>query len=123
MNVGEFPTFHYRATLVRVVDGDTIVVNADLGLSTYRRISLRIAGINTPEINKGSASEIEAGIDARDALLDIVPVGTPLWIKTYKDRRSFDRYVADVFVSITGGELVDVAQMMVDAGHAVRVAA
>ena len=44
------PAYRYRAKLVRVVDGDTIDLDIDLGF--YIRITerVRLEGVNTPEI-------------------------------------------------------------------------
>lgn len=42
--------YEYRASLVRVVDGDTIDVDVDLGMHVHTRARLRLIGVNTPEI-------------------------------------------------------------------------
>jgi len=100
------------------VDGDTIVVHLDLGLRVYTEVSLRIAGINAPEINSGDAASRARGMAARDFLAHYE--GWPVVLRTYKDKQSFNRYVADVYVRDTG---VSLADLMVEAGHAVRVTA
>jgi hypothetical protein len=44
-------TWTVPATVVRVIDGDAIVVTLDLGWRVYRNEEhIRVAGINTPEI-------------------------------------------------------------------------
>lgn len=44
--------YAYDAYVVRVIDGDTIEVNIDLGMWTWSHgIVLRMAGINMPEMN------------------------------------------------------------------------
>ncbi len=35
---------------IRIIDGDTIVVQIDLGFNIYKRVHLRLAHINTPEV-------------------------------------------------------------------------
>ena len=42
--------WHYRALVVRVVDGDTIIVFADRGLHNYSTMKIRLAGIDAPEL-------------------------------------------------------------------------
>lgn len=42
-------TYYYNAKLVRVVDGDTVEADVDLGFDTHQRVMLRLAGIDTPE--------------------------------------------------------------------------
>jgi micrococcal nuclease len=41
--------FHYRAKLLRVVDGDTIDVSIDLGFRTHCSQRLRLVEVDTPE--------------------------------------------------------------------------
>jgi micrococcal nuclease len=43
------PAYQYRAQVIRVVDGDTIVVQVDLGFKTFVEKILRLARINAPE--------------------------------------------------------------------------
>ncbi len=57
--------YEYRARIVRVIDGDTVEAEVDLGFHISSRMMLRLFGINTPEI-KGSTKP--AGLSARDYL-------------------------------------------------------
>ena len=41
--------YHYKAVLVRVIDGDTIDVDIDLGFSLTKKERVRLAVIDTPE--------------------------------------------------------------------------
>ena len=41
--------FCYNAKVLRVVDGDTIDVNLDLGFDIWHKTRVRLAGIDTPE--------------------------------------------------------------------------
>lgn len=99
------PTYRYRAVLVRVIDGDTLEVDIDLGLYTWvRRQSLRLADVWAPELDAAT------GIAFRDRVASHLPVGTPLVIETHKNRRqddarSFTRWVAEVWVASTGVHL------------------
>lgn len=40
----------FIAKVVRIIDGDTIVVEVDRGFDDYSKKRLRLAGINTPEM-------------------------------------------------------------------------
>lgn len=42
-------TWHYPATVDRVIDGDTVVVKADLGCAPYPVTSVRVGHVNAPE--------------------------------------------------------------------------
>jgi micrococcal nuclease len=42
--------YEYNCTIVRVVDGDTVDVDIDLGFDTWRRGErIRLYGVDTPE--------------------------------------------------------------------------
>lgn len=58
--------YHYKATLLKVVDGDTVWLRIDLGFELFKECSCRLYGINTPELRK--KDEKEAAIKAMDYL-------------------------------------------------------
>ena len=105
----------YRARFVRAVDGDTIEVLVDLGLRVSSTIRVRVADINAPELR---GAEKELGKAARDWVQNYLADETWLLIRTRKDKRSFNRYVADVWRASDGKYL---QAATVEAGHAVWV--
>ena len=52
----------------RVLDGDTIDVTIDLGFDLYKKESVRIAGVDTPEKRTRDLEEKALGIDATNWL-------------------------------------------------------
>ena len=115
----------FRAQIVSARDGDTVVALIDQALNTYRTLALRVAGVDAPEIVGGTA-ESQARATAARAWVDANVVGRWALVRTYKSRTgrervSFDRYEADVTVCEAGPEW-DLADELVRAGHAVRVA-
>lgn len=64
--------FHYRATVDRVVDGDTIDVTLDLGFDIYHRGRVRFHGVNAPESRTRDAVEKQAGLAAKRYVEDWV---------------------------------------------------
>jgi len=82
----------YRADNPRLVDGDTLDLDIDLGFQTWSRRRIRLASINTPE--PGSAK----GRAATSAVLRHLARAEVLVIKTEKvDLHG--RYVGDIFLS------------------------
>lgn len=80
--------YEYSATVISVYDGDTITVSVDLGFHISQTMSVRLARINSPE-----------GLEARDYLRSILPVGTRVTLVTHKDgREKYGRYLADVYL-------------------------
>ncbi len=105
----------FRSVIKHITDGDTLDLFVDCGFNTYVYLTVRVMGINAPEINRGTEEEREAGKAAKEYLQSIAPVGTQCVIRTDKDRQSFGRYSASLLLA--GG--TDVASAMVEAGHAV----
>jgi len=57
--------FHYRCTLRRVVDGDTIDVDIDLGFNIKYSERVRFLGVNTPESRTRDLEEKKRGLAAK----------------------------------------------------------
>lgn len=124
------PAYRYRATARRVKDGDSFVADVDLGFYAALAVHVRLRGVNAPEMVGETA---DAGTAAREFLrglvtvevlahTDVIPLAVrkPLLLESYKDRRSFERWVCDVWVE-DDGAIASVGDIMVKAGHAVRV--
>ena len=54
--------FHYKATVERIIDGDTIDVVLDLGFDIHMKARIRFAGVNAPESRTRDPIEKEAGL-------------------------------------------------------------
>lgn len=88
--------YEYRAIVTKVYDGDTVTLDIDLGLGVWvRDKSVRLAGIDAPEVR---GPEREVGLDARDALKDLI-LNKEVKIKTYKDKKGkYGRYIVDIYL-------------------------
>jgi len=106
--------YEYQATLVRVIDGDTIEVVIDLGFHVAVRQTVRLAGINCPE------RSTDAGKQATRAVEEwFANQGSRCVINTRKaegEQEKYGRYLAQV-VSRHGADLV---ADLIAGGHAVR---
>lgn len=93
--------FHRNAILVRVVDGDTLDVEIDLGWSMKLKERLRLEGVNTPEV-RGNA-ERDAGKWVKRKVEKILKKGTALIItsmaydRTGNVRGKYGRTLAVVY--------------------------
>lgn len=103
-------TYEYRHVVIeRVIDGDTLALEIDLGNKLHWRDSFRLNGIDTPE--RGQPGYTEA-IDHLKRLL-LMPLSR---IETHKPDK-YGRWLVDLWVDIDGGTL-HVNRMMVADGHA-----
>ena len=105
----------YPAEVVRVIDGDTIVADIELGLGVVLSDQyIRLYEIDTPEI---TGEEKEQGMRARDYLVERLSSGEleiemrPEWDQTGKG--SFGRWLGIVYI---GG--VDINAEIMEKGHA-----
>ena len=73
--------------VVRVVDGDTIDLNIDLGFSLTKKERVRLAGIDTPESRTRDLEEKKLGLEAKEFLERRLSDGVDsgLRVKTEKD--------------------------------------
>lgn len=107
----EFPSipqdrFFRSAKVIRIVDGDTLDVQLDLGWSLDLKERLRLEFVNTPE-TRGDA-ERAAGRWVKGKVADLLQVDTPLIItstsydRTGRVRGNFGRTVALVYHAAEG---------------------
>jgi micrococcal nuclease len=81
--------YTYKAIVVRIVDGDTMDVDLDLGFYMRTRQRLRLARIDTPERGQ------EGFTEATDRVKELCPVGSEVIVSTSKTG-GFGRWLAEV---------------------------
>lgn len=109
----------FRGVVDYVFDGDTLKACIDKGHGDYPFLDLRLRDVRCAEVD--GADKVR-GAAARDFLLTIAPVGTPLLCRTYK--ASFDRFVADVWLyhPETTEQWVEPGRLLYLAGHSATFA-
>lgn len=108
--------YEYLATITRVVDGDTVHAAVDLGFDEWRNMTLRLYGINAPEM--GTPEGQAAKVYLISLLADYDASWLPVLMTTHKDKREkYGRYLAELFLE---GETASVNEQMILGGHAVR---
>jgi endonuclease YncB( thermonuclease family) len=79
-----------NATVVRVIDGDTLEADLDLGWRHTWRSSVRLAGLNARELRD------PGGPEARDHLARLLPPGTQVVLRSI-ELDKFGRSLATVW--------------------------
>jgi endonuclease YncB( thermonuclease family) len=102
-------TWSYPAVVVRVIDGDTVRLDLDLGLHIWRTDNCRIAGMNAPEMNTPEGKAAKADAEA------MLPIDAHVLFVS----RQLDKYGRPLGDLSRNG--VDFATAMIAAGHAVRI--
>ena len=87
--------YEYSCVVRKCVDGDTIDVDIDLGFQCwlcYQRV--RLYGVDTPESRTRDMVEKKFGKLAHQFVLDFMPVGSRVILKTMK-KGKYGRYLGD----------------------------
>lgn len=80
--------FCYKATVVRVVDGDTIRIDIDLGFDiVLKNQSVRLYKVDTPESRTTDLKEKAAGLLAKNVVKNFIDQGSKVIIKTSLDTK------------------------------------
>lgn len=117
--------YEYAATVEKVVDGDTIDVTIDLGFKTWKKVRVRMQGINTPESRTRDLEEKERGLAAKARLQEILEYNDNQCILKVSGLGKFGRALATVHVrtlspiATEGLTLINVNQQLIEEGHAV----
>lgn len=83
------------AQVLRVLDGDTFVAEALVWPGHSVRVSVRIRGIDAPEMRSRCAAEKEAALEARAALARLLGDG-PVTVSNIGGAKYYGRVLADV---------------------------
>jgi endonuclease YncB( thermonuclease family) len=91
--------YEYPCKIVRVVDGDTVDVDIDLGFSHWiHNERIRLYGVDTPECRTTDAEEKAAGILAKDFVKNCLHVGGTYRLQT-KEKGKFGRYLGTIYLT------------------------
>jgi micrococcal nuclease len=69
--------YWYRGSVVKIIDGDTLDIDIDLGFDIWHSIRVRLNGLNAPETRTSSVEEKEAGLRSKE------------FVKTWLDNRGY----------------------------------
>lgn len=123
-DVNDRDLFTYTGSVIRVIDGDTFVASIDLGFGFTTVQTLRLRGLDAPEIISSEGREAKEFLEDKLGLSkaisesEIASLRAPrvarndILIRTSKSDK-YDRYLADVFVD---DEYVN--QTLIEEGHA-----
>lgn len=108
--------YHVK-NLSKVVDGDTIDVDIDLGFDISFSSRVRLAGIDTPESRTADKAEKALGLEAKEYLKYKLKDAKSIVIKTEKmdSSEKYGRILGWIFVD---GQEVSVNQQMINDGYA-----
>ena len=108
---------YYVKKVTRVVDGDTIDVEIDLGFDISFSSRVRLAGIDAPESRTRDKMEKALGLEAKAYLKREIDAAKTVVIKTEKmdSSEKYGRILGWLFLD---GSEVSMNEKMIEDGHA-----
>lgn len=88
--------YTYKATVVRVIDGDTAELIIDLGFTVQWKSTCRLYGVNTPELRSKNADEKAKASLAKEFTKANLNEGAIVIIKS-KDLDKYGRPLVDIY--------------------------
>ena len=111
--------YEYRIKIVKVVDGDTVDVDIDLGFGmTYKKQRVRMMGIDTPESRTRDLVEKQFGKASKKHIKKLLESADKLTLVSH-DKGKFGRILGEIFAHYNDGHPVygneiSVNQQMID---------
>ena len=105
--------YEYNVSITKVVDGDTVDVDIDLGFGmSYKKQRVRLMGIDTPESRTRDLVEKLFGKASKKHLKELLSEGN-ITLRSH-DKGKFGRILGELFIND-----ISINQKMIDDHHAV----
>jgi micrococcal nuclease len=110
----------YRCKVIKIIDGDTVDVDIDLGFGVWmRKQRIRMYGIDTPESRTRDLEEKKYGLAAKEFLTGMLDDPKGIILKTHKDGKGkFGRILGEMWRTSDFADQ-SINDYMIDKHHAV----
>ena len=116
--------YNYNAKCIKVVDGDTIDAEIDLGFDIKVTKRIRLGGINAPESRTRNKVEKKLGLAAKERLKEILEGAANCFELESKELGKFGRVIGKLHIDkIAGKDVITkvcVNDCLVKEGYAVE---
>ena len=113
--------YTYKIKLDRVVDGDTIDAEIDLGFDVKIKKRIRFMGINAPESRTKDLEEKAKGLAAKDRVKQLLEGCENITLKSHGVGK-FGRCLGEIFLDMVDGQdkitLESLNELLIKEGHA-----
>jgi endonuclease YncB( thermonuclease family) len=115
--------YNYKISPLRVVDGDTIDAEIDLGFDVKIKKRIRFMGINTPESRTRDLEEKARGLAAKDRVKALLEGCDNITLNSHGVGK-FGRCLGEIMLDKVDGQdkltLVSLNELLINEGHAVE---
>jgi micrococcal nuclease len=109
--------YQYKAKVIKIIDGDTVDVDIDLGFSVIlAKQRIRFYGIDTPESRTRNKEEKVRGLLSKEFVISKSPVGSYIKLVSH-GKGKFGRILGELYE--LDNDLVSINQQMCDEAYAV----
>ena len=113
--------YTYKISPLKVVDGDTIDAEIDLGFDIKVKKRVRFMGINAPESRTKDLEEKAKGLAAKDRVKALLDGCDNIQLKSHGVGK-FGRCLGEIMLDIVDGQekltLVSLNELLINEGHA-----
>ena len=93
--------YRYHAICTKVIDGDTIKADVDLGFRIKVSTTIRLLGIDTPEVRTKNLSEKERGLKAKKYLKDLLKQNKNIFTLESVSVDKYGRCLGTIYINNT----------------------
>jgi len=113
--------YTYRCKVVKIIDGDTVDVDIDLGFGVWlKKERIRMYGIDTPESRTRDLDEKKYGLLAKEFITRMLDDEGGIILKTQKDAEGkFGRILGELWRTTNYADK-SINEYMIEKHHAVR---
>ena len=115
--------YNYKIRPVKIIDGDTIDAEIDLGFDIKTKKRIRFMGINTPESRTRDLEEKARGLAAKDRVKQLLDGCDNITLNSHGVGK-FGRCLGEILLDKVDGKekmtLVSLNKLLVNEGHAVE---
>lgn len=118
-----FSMYTYNIKLDRVVDGDTIDANIDLGFDIWVKKRVRFLGVNTPETRTKDLEEKAKGLAAKERVKQLLEGSNTIQLNSHGVGK-YGRVLGELHIDVVDGQekitLESINKLLIKEGHAVE---
>ena len=115
--------YTYKISPLKIVDGDTIDADVDLGFDIKVKKRIRFMGINAPESRTKDLEEKAKGLAAKDRVKQLLDGCKNITLKSHGIGK-FGRCLGEIMLDMVDGQekltLVSLNELLISEGHAVE---
>ena len=115
--------YNYKISPLKIIDGDTIDAEIDLGFDVKIKKRIRFMGINTPETRTKDLEEKAKGLAAKDRVKQLLDGCNNVTLNSHGVGK-FGRCLGEIMLDMVDGQekltLESLNELLIKEGHAVE---